>query len=282
MRYSTSLFLVVCCVLSSAVLSAEDEIDWRKTQDLYNRSQRGEKLSDDDQKYLDHAKVVRQQFIAKGEAPWKNVAGNAGRPAANITPREKTGMAPLTELGTEKYKGEDGGLYGGGKNEPPAEHLAAVMNASRKSSRSAKRGSPPRMEKSCSWASACRTRLRNFRCFKQSADNDADKAGNLVIVDGAQAARREAVERRSSFQVVEQRLANQHVTAEQVQVAWVKQANMGPRGELQEHGKELQKDMEVLLRLLKKHYPNLQARIFVEPHVRRIREDATESGAVCL
>src|SRR5205814_1641618 len=48
------------------------------------------------------------------------------------------------------------------------------------------------------------------------------------------------------------------VTPEQVQVAWVKQANMQPRGELKDHGKQLQADMITLLKLLKKHYPNLQ------------------------
>jgi hypothetical protein len=41
-------------------------------------------------------------------------------------PRDSTGLTPLTELGTAKYKGEDGGLYGGGKNEPPAAHAAAA------------------------------------------------------------------------------------------------------------------------------------------------------------
>ena len=37
------------------------------------------------------------------------------------------GLKPLTEMSaTDRYKGEDGGLYGGGKNEPPPAHAAAA------------------------------------------------------------------------------------------------------------------------------------------------------------
>ena len=45
-------------------------------------------------------------------------------------PRDSTGLTPLSEMGTAKYKGEDGGLYGGGKNEPPAAHAAAAHKQS--------------------------------------------------------------------------------------------------------------------------------------------------------
>ena len=51
-------------------------------------------------------------------------------PAGAVNPpppsRDSTGLTPLTELGAAKYKGEDGGLYGGGRNEPPAAHAAAA------------------------------------------------------------------------------------------------------------------------------------------------------------
>jgi len=44
-----------------------------------------------------------------------------------VSVRCRTGFIPLTELGKEKYKGQDGGLYGNGRNDPPAQHLAAAM-----------------------------------------------------------------------------------------------------------------------------------------------------------
>src|SRR6185295_14624782 len=44
--------------------------------------------------------------------------------------KESIGQKPLTEMSAaDRYKGQDGGLYGGGKNEPPAEHRRAAMAA---------------------------------------------------------------------------------------------------------------------------------------------------------
>lgn len=59
-----------------------------------------------------------------------------GRHAVEPTPppgRPSVGLKPLTEMSaTDTYKGEDGGLYGGGSNEPPAGHLEAVKAATAK------------------------------------------------------------------------------------------------------------------------------------------------------
>src|SRR5262245_36084008 len=42
-------------------------------------------------------------------------------------PKPTVGLKPLTEMSaTDRYKGEDGGLYGGGKNEPPPALAAAA------------------------------------------------------------------------------------------------------------------------------------------------------------
>src|SRR5689334_3064320 len=40
-------------------------------------------------------------------------------------PRESVGLIPLTDLGAGSYKGEQGGLYPGGVNVPPAAHQKA-------------------------------------------------------------------------------------------------------------------------------------------------------------
>ena len=59
----------------------------------------------------------------------KREGDEAKNAVANPVPpvRDSTGLIPLTDLGTETYKGEDGGLYGGGSNEPPPGHRAAVL-----------------------------------------------------------------------------------------------------------------------------------------------------------
>src|SRR5262245_13460059 len=53
------------------------------------------------------------------------------KPAAKA--KTSTGLVPLTQMtAKDKYKGEDGGLYGGGKNEPPAAHQAAAKKEAAK------------------------------------------------------------------------------------------------------------------------------------------------------
>ena len=39
---------------------------------------------------------------------------------------QTTGLVPLSDLGTGFYKGFQGGLYPGGANAPPPQHLAAA------------------------------------------------------------------------------------------------------------------------------------------------------------
>jgi hypothetical protein len=54
-----------------------------------------------------------------------NGAGNG--PRAAPPPKWTAFLRSLTELGLAKYKGEDGGLYGGGRNEPPPAHFETAM-----------------------------------------------------------------------------------------------------------------------------------------------------------
>ena len=47
--------------------------------------------------------------------------GGGGQERA-ILEKDKVGFKPLTEMTADsRYEGQDGGLYGEGKNEPPAE-----------------------------------------------------------------------------------------------------------------------------------------------------------------
>jgi hypothetical protein len=252
-----SVIILLCCVFGAA-RAAEDDIDWRKTQDLFQRSNRGEKLAPEDQKYLDHAKEVRKKLIAEGKAPWRDQA-NAQQGGGALIGKSPTGLIPLTELGTGKYKGEDGGLYGGGKNEPPAEHAAAAAKELAKIVPLDADGKPSANGKIVLIGIGMSNTTQEFSKFKELADKDVEKAKDLVIVDaaqGGQAARQWAND--AVWQTAEKRVQAAGVTDKQVQVAWIKQANIQPSGDLQDHARQLQKDMETLLHLAKKHYPNLR------------------------
>ena len=56
----------------------------------------------------------------------------------------------------------------------------------------------------------------------------------------------------------DRRLVAANVSPNQVQVAWVKLANIRPTGDLAEHGRKLQRDTLVVLQNAKVRFPNLR------------------------
>jgi len=251
------LFLTMALVMGCACMAraGEDtEIDWNKARDLLQRSQRGEKLEPADQAYLDLAKQIRAQQHGNG--------GDASGKAPDApAPKATTGLIPLTDLGAEKYKGEEGGLYGGGNNEPPAEQRAAAEKALKLVRPLDKEGKPDDAGKVVLLAVGMSNTTMEFSRFKELADADKEKAPQLVIVDGAQggkAAAQWAAKDSPVWETVSQRLKTAGVTSAQVQVAWIKQAEIQPRGSLQEHGKKQQEDLTVIVNLLKTRFANLR------------------------
>ncbi|MCX7825487.1 MAG: hypothetical protein N2689_08000, partial [Verrucomicrobiae bacterium] len=103
---------------------------------------------------------------------------------------------------------------------------------------------------------------QEFSVFKQIADADAQKSPNLVIVDGAQggqtAARWAESPDNNVWRTVDERMKKAGVTPQQVQVAWIKQANARPIEPFPEHARKLQADVATVLNLLKKKFPNLR------------------------
>jgi Cu/Ag efflux protein CusF len=101
--------------------------------------------------------------------------------------------------------------------------------------------------------------------FKKLADADKDKNPNVVIVDGAQggmtAARTHKVDSdggQKYWAEVDRRLKVAGVTREQVQVAWIKQANAGPSEGFPDYAKKLQEQLGDIVRLMQTRFPNLK------------------------
>lgn len=178
--------------------------------------------------------------------------------------QDKPDFKPLDEMSAQdKYKGEDGGLYGGGRNEPPEAHQAAAQKELAKIATLDSDGKPAKDGKIVLLSVGMSNTTQEFSAFKAAADRDAAKSPDLVIVDGAQggqAAAQWAGADKKTWGVVEQRLKAAGVTAAQVQVAWIKQAEISPGnlGDFPAHAQKLQSDLVVALNLMKEKFPNLR------------------------
>jgi hypothetical protein len=181
-------------------------------------------------------------------------AASVGRPTV--------GMKPLTEMTAEdRYKGEDGGLYGGGRNEPPETHAALARNVTASIAPLDANGAPAADGVIGLVSISMSNATQEYSRFKQLADEDADVAPHVEVVDcaqGGQTMARWADAKALCWDEAERRLARAEVSREQVQVVWVKLANAGPSGDLQSHGKQLEQDTQVVLANLVSFFPNLK------------------------
>jgi hypothetical protein len=179
-----------------------------------------------------------------------------------IVPKETIGQKPLTEMSsTDRYKGQDGGLYGGGKNEPPERHREAALAALKRVQPLDSKGKPSADGTIGFLSISMSNATQEFSQFKRLADADPAKSPSVTIVDCAQngGAMAEWVDSEArQWREASRRLAVANVAPQQIQVAWIKLANKAPQGELMEHGKKLESDTLKVIQNAKKKFPNLQ------------------------
>jgi hypothetical protein len=259
------------------------------------RSKRGETLSPDDQKYLDHVKEVIRARNA-GRAP-----GGPGAPAPGTTPKpievstaDWSALVPITEL-TTPYKGEDGGLYGGGRNEPPEAHRAAHLQESAKIRPLNAEGVPSADGKIGLITIGFSNPNIESTAFKSAADADPQKSSNVVIVNGCiggrsavmwawdgasvlpkpeqerldkemdvvqmpKGVRKSSGKEKDTWPTLAQRIEEAGLSPKQVQAVWLKhvEANPKPLGEFPAHARALQADISAVLQVARHYYPNLR------------------------
>lgn len=229
--------------------SADGEIDFERARQLFQKRQQGEKLTADEEAYVKRALEARRQREQSNRAP-------------AIVPRETTGLKPLTEMTAEdRYQGQDGGLYGQGRNTPPESHRQAAERELSRIEPLDEAGQPATDGRVVFVSISMSNATQEFSRFKRLADTDPDKSARLTIVDcaqGGQAMAEWATPDARPWTVAHERLAAAQVSPKQVQVAWIKLANKGPRGNLEEHGRKLQRDTEAVIQIAKTKFPHLR------------------------
>ncbi len=266
---------------------SSEPIDFDRARRIMQRRQSGETISTEDQAYLDRARAEMARRQGQG-----NAAGPA-RTTPVADPKMVAALVPLTEL-KAPYKGEDGGLYGGGHNTPPEPHWSAYVKESAKIRPLDASGKPADNGKIVLVSIGMSNTTMEFSEFVKAANADPQKSSHVVIVDGAKGARTGVAwsldgleflppgeEERllkimggagrnvkkgfgDTWFTVDERLKNNGVTREQVQALWIKQAEAMPGrlGEFPAHAHILEGDVVDILNIAKHYYPNLRVAYF--------------------
>lgn len=160
----------------------------------------------------------------------------------------------------DRYQGEDGGLYGGGLNEPPATHRSAAIKELAKIQPLDPRGDPSAGGKIGFVSVGMSNTSLEFTTFKQMADKDTTKTSRLVFVNGAQSGLDAGVWATTETPWLElgRRLRAGGLTPQQVQIAWVKQAIRDPKEPFPAEARTLQGHLATILNRLKRYCPNVR------------------------
>ncbi len=197
-----------------------------------------------------------------------SIAG--GRARAQIRPgsrdepdcaKTSVGLIPLSDLGTGNYKGFEGGLYPGGRNQPPSPYLESGLARTRRIRPLNRAGQPDANGDVVLLSIGMSNTTMEYSQFKRAADADPQKNPRLKIVDGAQGgqdAERIMDSGAQYWRVIEQRLGDAGATRDQVQAAWLKEAIAGERREFPQDARRLEDDLRAIVRVLQQRYPNLQ------------------------
>jgi hypothetical protein len=243
--------------LAPVVIHVEEQIDWNRAKQLHQRFLKGEKLTDAEQAYHDRA----AQAIRAGAKP-ETLAPPA---------RPTVGLAPLSDMtARDRYQGEDGGLYGGGKNEPPEKHLEAALRQAKAIQPLDAEGKPSGDGKIGFISIGMSNTTQEFSVFVRLANADPAKSPRVAIVDGAQGgmdarawAEPENPNRPNAvdpWKTLDRRLQQAGVSPNQVQVAWIKQACIAPGslGAFPKHAQVMKGHMVRILRKARERFPNLR------------------------
>ena len=199
--------------------------------------------------------------------------GNQPTPSPRRPPpggREKTGMMPLCDMSaTDRYKDEDGGLYGQGRNVPPPEYVAAARKELARIQPLNADGKPSPDGKIVLLSIGMSNTAQEYRAFMAAAQAAEGRNPRVTLVDAAAASmdvtlwaenQQLPAAGMTPWELLDKRLGRAGVSAQQVQVVWLKQAKMGPAawGEFPAHARKLADGMASILQRAKERLPNLR------------------------
>jgi hypothetical protein len=172
------------------------------------------------------------------------------------------GLTPLDDLGTAAYQGFQGGLYPGGSNVRPAAHEAAGLFAASRIVPLDTFGVPDSVNGRIVLLTAGMSNVQQeSQWLEFFARLDPQRSPAFTVVNGGQPGQ-SAEDWVVSWPMILARLlqglANQGLSAEQVQVLWYMQATDTPTEPFPVHARVLESKHEAILTNLQGAFPNLR------------------------
>jgi len=209
--------------------------------------------------------------LAQGEQAKAKTKGASAQPAVDFKPPDTSKLVPLTDLGSGKYEGFEGGLYPDGVNTRPASHEAAGLALARQIQPLDGEGKPSPEGKIVLLGIGFSNTVQAFDGFMTVAKKDNDLNPRVVLVNGAVGGMAaEMVQQADTgrgkqyWDTVDQKLTAAGVTRAQVQAVWIKQTNPGQLnlGGFPKYVQDFQAQLANIVRIVHDRFPNTKLAYF--------------------
>jgi hypothetical protein len=208
-----------------------------------------------------------------GQAPSKAQAKTkeAFQPNVEFKFPDTSALVPLTDLGTGKYQGFEGGLYPDGSNTRPASHEAAGLALARQVQPLDAEGRPAASGKIVLLGIGFSNTVQAFNGFMQVAAKDPSLNPKVVLVNGAvggmaaeMVQQTETGRGKQYWETVDERLKDVGVTRAQVQVVWIKETNPQQLniGGFPKAVQDFQSQLSNIVRIVHDRFPNAKLAYF--------------------
>jgi Cu/Ag efflux protein CusF len=190
--------------------------------------------------------------------------GEKGKGPQPFVKVDSSKLIPIDELGDKEYKaGFKGGFYPDGKNERPKEHEAAGLRLAKEIQPRNAEGKVDPQGKIVMLSVGMSNTSQASMGFKKALES-ADKLNpRLIFVNGAvggQTADRiqdpDSATGAKYWAIVDKRFEEAKVTRAQVQVIWIKEADIAPQEGFPGYAQKLEKELANIVRIFPKRFPN--------------------------
>ncbi|MEM7203330.1 MAG: hypothetical protein AAF628_23910 [Planctomycetota bacterium] len=181
-------------------------------------------------------------------------------PAQNCS-QTSIGATPLLDLGLGRYQGFTGGLYPDGANVPPAAHAALGQTATQAVQPLNALGQPSPTGRIGLISIGMSNASQEFSEWVPISNGDPERNAAVRVVDAAvpgMPASTMSTPTAPYWNEVDRRLGVAGLSAEQVQVVWLKNAMRRPTAPFPEHAQQLQGLLGDIVQILGQRFPNLQ------------------------